>query len=363
MEDMERAALNNPDGFGYAFVRGMDTPRAKVMIRKALTFAELREQFKQDYTRYAAHTPFLIHFRWATHGATNQEMAHPFKLRDGGAVIHNGIIAMPKMAHGDSDTQAFVTKVVDRLPRNWQFTNTWVEMVERMAESGNKLAFLWPSGAYLILNESAGHWDRDVWYSNYSHKTTVYRGNYMSDYDASWLDDLPGGGGYSHASSCVCKTCIDEYDRKHPEDLVKYHNWVNSFRKERIEAIAGPGTAFEARGASSVDPVMFESDGQKLPKGWYMYQGGKVWVVPSRITTVNGAFQWFREKRDKTPHFETQTTVVREGSGPPRTVTTVATLGLTTSSPLLVAGSSSSVETSAVVVAATGEGVGSGDVH
>ena len=186
IEDMERAASNNPDGFGYAFVRGIGTSRAKVVVRKSLRFDTLKAQFIDEYARYRNQSPFLVHFRYATHGGTNVAMAHPFKLRDGGAVIHNGIIDMPKAQHGDSDTRAFVTKVVDRLPEGWQYTQTWVDMVERMAEMGNKLAFLWPNGAHLVLNEKEGYWDNNVWYSNRSHKTTVVRtayGNY------SWLDD------------------------------------------------------------------------------------------------------------------------------------------------------------------------------
>lgn len=52
-----------------------------------------------------------IHFRMATHGEVTKDNVHPFKLANGGFLMHNGILSKyaPKQKHGDiSDTRLFV---------------------------------------------------------------------------------------------------------------------------------------------------------------------------------------------------------------------------------------------------------------
>ena len=59
-----------------------------------------------------------LHFRWATHGATNIENCHPFKLAGGQHhLMHNGIFSDYKPTKGrkstDSDTALFVKEYCD----------------------------------------------------------------------------------------------------------------------------------------------------------------------------------------------------------------------------------------------------------
>lgn len=99
-------------------------------------------------------------------------------MRDGGAFIHNGIIDIPERPEDISDTRQFVNQIINHLPDRWERDVNWCTMVRKMIGPGSKVVALWPDGAHLILNESAGHWEEDkgVWYSNNSCNLPQVRG-------------------------------------------------------------------------------------------------------------------------------------------------------------------------------------------
>lgn len=169
-DNLDEAARCNDDGFGYAFVEDLGTPEARVVVKKAATWEELKDEFYADQERVGDVSGMLIHFRIATHGKVDAKRAHPFATRDGGAIIHNGIIPIPHIPGDKSDTEAWVRQVVDHLPDQWYMSDTWLEMAERMIGTGSKVAGIWPDGQVIILNERSGHWDEGVWYSNHSYK-------------------------------------------------------------------------------------------------------------------------------------------------------------------------------------------------
>jgi hypothetical protein len=174
---LDEGARCNKDGAGYAYVRD-----GRVEIHRSVRWDNLRTQYMADVAKYGKTSHFLIHFRIATHGPVVKDNCHPFRLEDGAAFIHNGIIPVPnsEIPEDWSDTRWFVSEIMDTLPVGWQDSVTWTTMLGEMI-GHSKAVTLWPNGDYLISNESSGHWetedgykslitadDEHVWFSNYS---------------------------------------------------------------------------------------------------------------------------------------------------------------------------------------------------
>lgn len=303
MDKFDTAALNNPDGFGYAYVLN-----GQVFIRKSAQYDKLRTRFERDYNRYREQSPFLIHFRWATHGDTVRRLAHPFRMQDGGAVIHNGVLDMPVIPSTESDTTAFVHKVIDRLPRGWSDTKTWPTMVQEMAGYGNKLAFLWPDSTFLILNEKAGHWDGDNWFSNQSYKyKRVTQTEY--DYSANWRQNYSVNGTGTkvyHPIGCVCDApdCDgdDGWGELDEPGLQAYNSWVAQSRTMQAEKLGGKGSKWhvEPGNEKSYDPLLVIATGGEgglLPSGYYVYDKGSIYPCPKDMTSEAEVWAWFKTHR------------------------------------------------------------------
>ena len=157
MDKLDEGARCNADGSGYAYVDETQTVR----IRKSLKWENIRKQFENDVEKYGETSPFIIHHRIKSHGAISKENCHPFHMKDGGAIIHNGIITIPAIPEEYSDTRWFVEQIIDNLPRRWERSIEWCMMVEKMIGVNSKMVGLWPDNAYFIFNESAGHWEDD----------------------------------------------------------------------------------------------------------------------------------------------------------------------------------------------------------
>jgi hypothetical protein len=173
-EQLRMGAGRNPDGWGYSFVRN-----GKTIIRKGIGKWEDHGEadFNRDFKRYIATSAFLIHFRVRSHGEICAENSHPFHIKGGGAMIHNGVLDLPNLPANTSDTKHFVENWVSKLPAGWNKDKFWQEMMQRFIGKANKMCFLFPDGDWLILNPSAGHWDKEPhkspWFSNYS--CSVYK--------------------------------------------------------------------------------------------------------------------------------------------------------------------------------------------
>lgn len=195
------AGDNNPHGCGYAFARN-----GHLVIRKFEDVRELIPAYEHDAARYSEGSAFLVHFRIMTHGAINKRNTHPHTMRDGGALIHNGMIDIPELPAGESDSRYFAREIIGALPSNWMYDPILVNMVERYIGDYNKVAMLWPDGSSLILNERAGHWQDGVWYSNKS---------YLWDYYASMgygTNDEGTLGTHITSGVAVCPACAADLD-------------------------------------------------------------------------------------------------------------------------------------------------------
>ena len=175
LDKLDEGAYCNPDGSGYSY---WNPDTNKVEIVRSLNWEDIRGQFIADNKKYGDRTAFMVHFRIKSHGLVTKDNCHPFRMADGGAFIHNGIINIPGIPDGQSDTRWFVDQVINALPKDWQFDPIWATMVTAMIGNGSKAVALWEKGVWAIYHESAGRWeDADgkyastreqghIWYSN-----------------------------------------------------------------------------------------------------------------------------------------------------------------------------------------------------
>lgn len=158
----------NKDGAGIMFAY-----QNKLVVWKGLmTF----EKFMRAWAMVPSHAVAIAHFRIGTHGGKNEANTHPFWVEQGEiAVVHNGILSIKaREADGLSDTATFVEDVLKKLPVGWMDNAATLHLIDGYIGGYNKLVFLNKRGRVLILNEQAGVWDGDCWYSNGSYRQVLY---------------------------------------------------------------------------------------------------------------------------------------------------------------------------------------------
>lgn len=160
VEHLRNGWIGNPDGAGFAFVKD-----GEVEIRKGFM---LLKDFSEAYKVAAEEnpdSPFLIHFRIRSMGSREACNTHPYRLPDGGALIHNGTITGTGASYdkGDSDTMLFIKKFGESL--TFDVVSSVKPALEKALDY-NKLVMLWGDGRHFILNEASGWWEAGVWYSN-----------------------------------------------------------------------------------------------------------------------------------------------------------------------------------------------------
>lgn len=153
----------NQHGGGFAFVN----EKGEVVIRKGfMGYNDFQREYAKSAEKYAEVSPFLVHMRISTSGGVIPANTHPFKIK-GGAMIHNGVMFQPPVRpeyKNKSDTRIFAERMFNIL------TLEDVLKAEKRILSSvgqyNKLVFLYEDKQYAILNEEAGNWKDDIWYSN-----------------------------------------------------------------------------------------------------------------------------------------------------------------------------------------------------
>ena len=177
MPDMSRfkeAAVNNPDGFGFAILEKKGFIKAHSM-----NFNELANQFVDARDKHKG--PAIFHFRWATHGSETVDNCHPFLLgEDPTSVVgHNGILNV-KIPTNDkrSDTKIFAEDIMPAVGGITSLDDEkYFTTMEKWA-GGNKLVFLTHNDdakySWYILNSHLGDWDKDMWWSNTSYNKYTY---------------------------------------------------------------------------------------------------------------------------------------------------------------------------------------------
>lgn len=205
------ASLNNPDGFGFS----IRTPQ-RIVRARGMHFEQVLAEYHKAL-RTHGHGESMFHLRWATHGSTNKANCHPFYVgSDRDSMLgHNGVIPI-NIPKGDSrsDTRYF-SEVM--LPKRGGVSKLddpkFVKDISKSIGS-SKLVILTnnPSARknFYIINEDMGHWDSDVWWSNYSYRPyTMSTQKSPSYYSASTvIDDSDDLDYWTWVTECpVC--CVD----------------------------------------------------------------------------------------------------------------------------------------------------------
>lgn len=175
----------NKDGAGLMFAEDGQLKIAKGFMDW--------KRFKKYYNRFGEErmlsVPMVFHFRIATHGSVGPANCHPFKVHNDLWFAHNGIISavdVPK-DRDISDTEAFAEQYLGYLHSNLEggltighlateryYGGTPINDMIGKFIVGSKLVFMNGRGEVAIVNETAGTWDGEIWFSNRTYKRYTY---------------------------------------------------------------------------------------------------------------------------------------------------------------------------------------------
>ena len=182
---------NNDDGAGFAYIKD-----GKLFVAKGFfTFEEFWENYEPLEEKAS-----LIHFRVGTSGGNNGENCHPWRVTKDLVFIHNGVISsIDRENQAWSDTGNYCENVLKPLTEcfpEWWKQPEFKWMMENAIGSGNKVVLLGVDGSKLILNEKAGEWKDDVWFSNtsymyprYSNAHTYHKTHRVAGGGQAWGSD------------------------------------------------------------------------------------------------------------------------------------------------------------------------------
>ena len=174
---LQNANDSNPDGIGFAYAEN-----GKIQVEKFRNFEAFYKAYKRAITQHGKKSSFIVHFRYSTHGIEKGLFnVHPFRVNSRLAFAHNGMIDVENHEK-KSDTQIFNETILRKLKPNFLNSSEVRSLIEGFIGS-DKLVFLDANGKTTILNESRGHWEGGVWYSNNSYKTAKsYACGWGADY-------------------------------------------------------------------------------------------------------------------------------------------------------------------------------------
>ena len=218
---IQSAQEHNQDGSGY--------------MSKSGIFKWDKISAKKIYDRINADDSAAIHFRMATHGKVDADNTHPFKLSDGGYLMHNGILSQYAPDDGlksdKSDTKLFCERfcdpiiqetgklplksVEDEIGRNAVAIMSKNNRITRLGTGWNEYNGAWFSNQYA--------WDCPSkyapYYDDYDASALHYSGmdELADDYLYTWSDELPLETD-EYISVCDLGLYDDIYDRALPVD-------------------------------------------------------------------------------------------------------------------------------------------------
>jgi hypothetical protein len=203
---------NNTDGAGMLYTKDGQMQVFKEM-KSFDTFYKEYSRVRKQLTK----NNIVLHFRISTHGKVNKTNCHPFLVSETLGFVHNGMIYDVPTSKDYSDTYMFNEEVLKNLKDDFEYNETMLDMLESFIGLGSKLVFLNSNDDFAIVNESAGHWNLNCWFSNSSYKQV----NSWVDYGGTKVNkSLFGFGSYSPGktysspgtSSGANKSSLDLYD-------------------------------------------------------------------------------------------------------------------------------------------------------
>lgn len=202
-----RGFRDNPHSWGI-----MKSTGRAVHISKGFTW----DEFSAAYAKLDGE-PYVIHFRYATHGKVDRSNCHPFEITKKLYMAHNGVINIDLKRRDKSDTWHYAQEL-----KRWGLTekNSTVrsnlDAIGAAIGRNNKLAFLTAAGEISIVNEASGCVLGDIWLSNdwslakdlayeawFGQKTSAGSG-----LDESWA----GFEGYGQCEYCNKETWVEMYE-------------------------------------------------------------------------------------------------------------------------------------------------------
>ena len=168
------ACDNNPDGFGFAVNHG-----DRIVTGRSMKHERLIERFTEEMSK-SKNPVGMFHARYTTHGTTTLENNHPFRVdgRVDTVLAHNGVLPISPRAGDDrSDTRIFAEDILGSIGLKQLDSKGGFATLEEFV-SGSKVAILTNApelrDSVYILNEDLGHWDNNIWWSNYSYQYAYY---------------------------------------------------------------------------------------------------------------------------------------------------------------------------------------------
>lgn len=213
---LEQAALNNPDGFGFAIHCG-----DSIIRDKGMDFYEVLEKFEKQRAIHHGHAMF--HLRIATHGSVNKKNCHPFVVGNDARTVlgHNGVLPF-EMPKNDvrSDTKYFAEVLLPKHGGVVALNDP--EYREKLAKqiTGSKFVIMTADPRadkqWYIINEQAGHWDEGVWWSNKSYEKWIPAPKFVKSlwgYDSYYTPTPPDPIGEYIVNEYIldCEFCESDY--------------------------------------------------------------------------------------------------------------------------------------------------------
>lgn len=191
-ETLNNCVTSNRNGIGFSY----SLPGQKPIINKGFFVVKTLEKAMNECGITPDHN-LIIHFRFATHGKTDQGNCHPFPITDDFksmrlldcececSVAHNGVFGSMPKHNQHSDTMKFISGILatPEIIGNLE-SKSVKELIRGYCGFGSKLAFLRRSGLTLIGDFEE---DKGIYYSNTQFKGwSVRKGSYTYDPNEYW---------------------------------------------------------------------------------------------------------------------------------------------------------------------------------
>lgn len=156
----------NPDYCGFMWAEN-----EKVSVRRFRKFEEFYRTFLEEHRRVGGESPMTIHFRLASAGSVSMDNAHPFKVSDQLAFVHNGTINKAEMdkeypnVHM-SDTHKLNKFIMKHLPPDFQDHPELMALLASFTSPSRLLIMRGDKKVSIIGDNVYGaNWKNGCWYS------------------------------------------------------------------------------------------------------------------------------------------------------------------------------------------------------